>query len=153
MDERAGRPLAFLALTPLFAGLTPDALDAAATVAQPRRYAAGETMCRQGEPSDGLMILRRGVAQAFVEPVTGAALTQVARFRPGDVVGEIGLLAHVPRSATVVARSDGRAPTCRSRRCSAPARGATGTCATSSSRPAAAPERPRWAASRCSRIR
>jgi CRP-like cAMP-binding protein len=60
MDERAGRPIAFLALTPLFAGLTPDALDAAATVAQPRRYAAGETMCRQGEPSDGLMILRRG---------------------------------------------------------------------------------------------
>jgi NTE family protein len=109
VGERQGRPDSFLARAPLFAGLPPDALEAAEAVAQVRRYAAGDPMCRQGEPSESLLILRRGSAQAFVESVTRSSVTTVARFRPGDMVGEIGLLANVPRSATVVARSDAEA--------------------------------------------
>jgi NTE family protein len=95
-----------LARATLFAGLDCHALRAIEAVAQPRYYSAGQVICRQGEPSDSLFVLRGGFAQAFVAPASGSEPTLVARLRPGDVIGEIGLLAAVPRSAMVVARSE-----------------------------------------------
>lgn len=100
------RPDSPLARTTLFSGLDTQTLRALEAVAQPRYYTSRQVICRQGDPSDSLFVLRRGFAQAFVVPVSGSAGTMVARLHPGEVIGEIGLLAAVPRSATVVAGSE-----------------------------------------------
>lgn len=51
-------------------------------------------------------MLCRGVATAFVTSVTSSSAATVARFRPGDVIGEVGFITNLPRSASVMARSD-----------------------------------------------
>jgi NTE family protein len=106
MGAHIDRPGTLLARATLFAGLDIATLGAIEAVAQPRYYTAGKIICRQGEPSDSLFILRRGFARAFVAPASGSAATLVARLHPDEVIGEIGLLAAVPRSATVVAGSE-----------------------------------------------
>ena len=106
MDDRERKLDTVLARATLFAGLDDHALSAIESVAQLRYYTTGQVICRQGDPSESLFVLRRGFAQAFVASVTGSAATVVARLCPGDVIGEIGILAAVPRSATVVAGSE-----------------------------------------------
>ena len=106
MDERERRLDSVSARATLFAGLDEDAIGAFQSAGQPRYYTAGQVICRQGDPSDSLFLLRRGFARAFVAYGTGSAASMVARLRPGEVIGEIGILATVPRSATVVAGSE-----------------------------------------------
>ena len=106
MDARERRLDTLLPHATLLAGLDDPALRAIESIAQPRYYTTGQVICRQGDPSDSLFVLHRGFAQAFVAPASGSAATMVARLCPGDVIGEIGVLAAVPRSATVVARSE-----------------------------------------------
>jgi NTE family protein len=106
MDARERGLDTLLVRATLFAGLDDQALRAIELIAHPRYYSTGQVICRQGDPSDSLFVLRRGGAQAFVVPVSGSAATMVARLRPGDVIGEIGVLEAVPRSATVVAGSE-----------------------------------------------
>jgi NTE family protein len=105
MDARERRLDALPPHATLLAGLDDPALRAIESIAQPRYYTTGQVICRQGDPSDTVFVLRRGFAQALVVPVGGSA-AMVAQLRPGDVIGEIGVLAAVPRSATVVARSE-----------------------------------------------
>jgi NTE family protein len=95
-----------LARVPLFTGLDDATVDDIFSCMHSRRYAAGELICRQGDPSDRLFLLRSGAAQVFVTPLSGSSSTTIARLRPGDVIGEIGLVTNLPRSASVVARSD-----------------------------------------------
>jgi NTE family protein len=95
-----------LARVPLFAGLDDATIDDIFSCMQSRHYAAGELICRQGDPSDSLFLLRSGVAQAFLTSLTGSSATTIARLRPGDVIGEVGVVTNLPRSASVVARSD-----------------------------------------------
>src|SRR5678815_2160721 len=104
MDARERRLDTLLPHPTLLAGLDDPALRAIESIAQPRHYTTEQVICRQGDPSDSLFVLRRGFAQAFVVPVSGSAATMVGRLCPGDVIGEIGVLGAVPRSATVVAR-------------------------------------------------
>jgi NTE family protein len=94
-----------LARVPLFRGLDDATIDDILSCMQARRYAAGELICRQGEPSDSLFLLRSGVAQAFVTS-RSSTVTTIARLRPGDLIGEVGVVTNLPRSASVIARSD-----------------------------------------------
>ena len=102
-SDRTNLPLARV---PLFSGLDDATIDDIFSCMRSRRYAAGELICRQGDPSDSLFLLRRGVAQAFLTSLTGASSTTIARLRPGDVIGEVGVVTNLPRSASVIARSD-----------------------------------------------
>jgi sulfate permease, SulP family len=65
---------------------------------------AGTEVITQGGPSDSLLFLQSGVLRAEVTPPDGAPL-MVARCLPGALVGEIGLYAEVPRTASVVAEA------------------------------------------------
>jgi CRP-like cAMP-binding protein len=70
---------------------------------QRRSFDTGDTLIRQGEPADGLLILLDGIVRAVVRECGGAFPT--ARFGAGDVIGEMALVAHEPRTADVVAES------------------------------------------------
>ena len=69
-------------------------------------YGAGQLICREGEASDCVLVLERGLAEVFVPSVTDSSATSVGCLHPGDVVGEVGVVTDRPRSASVIARSD-----------------------------------------------
>src|SRR4029077_7458314 len=62
----------------------------------------GEMLVAQGEPSDSLYIVLHG---ALAVRRTGDALP-IAELRAGELVGEIGFFASLPRTANVVAIRD-----------------------------------------------
>ena len=69
----------------------------------PETVPAGAQVLGQGEESDCLILLQRGRLSASVDGPPGEGRMRVATFLPGAVVGEIGLYAGTPRTATVVA--------------------------------------------------
>jgi sulfate permease, SulP family len=99
----AGDGLVGLALheTDLAGGLSQEELASLTARLEPRRFAAGEALCRAGEPADRLWILTRGSVSVRV---AGAHHDRrIAALGPGTSVGEMGLLDRRPRSADVVA--------------------------------------------------
>jgi MFS family permease len=93
---------------PLFAGVPPSALEAAAARLDPLDVAAGTVVIRQGDPADRFFLIESGsFAVDQADPATG----EVRRLRimgPDEVFGELGLMHQAPRSATVTAVDDGR---------------------------------------------
>jgi CRP-like cAMP-binding protein len=66
---------------------------------KPRRFLAGQTIIREGEPADSFFILTRGAASVRQNGPNGEA--EISTLKPGDFFGEIGLLSGTPRNATV----------------------------------------------------
>ncbi len=66
--------------------------------------AAGDHLCRQGEPASSMYLVRSGLLEVWQESAHGKAL--VRRLRPGEIVGEMALLTGEPRSASVIASVD-----------------------------------------------
>ena len=97
MDARERHLDTLLPHARVLAGLDDAASRAIELIAQSRYYTTGQLICRQGDPSDSVFVLRRGFARAFVVPVSGSAATMVARLCPGDVIGEVGVLEAMPR--------------------------------------------------------
>ena len=64
-----------------------------------RRYLAGQTIIREGDPADSFFILTRGAASVRQNGPDGER--EVSTLKPGDFFGEIGLLSGTPRNATV----------------------------------------------------
>lgn len=90
-----------LASLGLFDGASRAALERLASMITEHEVAAGEVVIRQGDPTDDLYVIRRGI---FDASVNGVAVNTIGE---GGWFGEIGLLQHVPHTATVVARNDG----------------------------------------------
>ena len=61
------------------------------------RYAAGETIFAEGDPSEHAYIIERGQVEIHKE-VAGKRVT-LARLGPGEIFGEMGLVDERPRSA------------------------------------------------------
>lgn len=66
-----------------------------------RSAAPGETIVRQGVPADRFYVIVSGACEVAREG--GAGRQALARLGPGQFFGETGLLAGVPRTATVTA--------------------------------------------------
>ncbi len=93
-----------LAQLPLLRGFDEDALAAIATGGVPIQLAAGDVLFQQGDLGDTLYLLLSGALRVRAgSPAGGAAPHTIASIVPGEVVGELALLASVPRSADVVA--------------------------------------------------
>lgn len=92
-----------LAAVGAFAGLSESALAFIERTAQNRRFATGQMLLRQGDPSDCMHVILSG--RVTLERTHPHMLERVtlAELGPGEVVGEMGLLDGEPRSATVVA--------------------------------------------------
>ncbi|WP_336921941.1 MFS transporter [Aquipuribacter sp. SD81] len=91
-----------LADVPLFAGLSAEALARLERSAEDVEVDAGDLLFDQGDPADGLYVLRSGRLQVAQGEVV---LTELGR---GAVVGELGLLTGQVRSAAVRAVRDSR---------------------------------------------
>jgi len=64
------------------------------------RYLAGQTIVREGDPSDALYILTRGTVSVVRRDPAGREV-EINTLGPGDFFGEIGLLTGGSRGATV----------------------------------------------------
>lgn len=89
----------------LFAGYPQADIRAIATQMKRKTYAAGTIVFHEGEPSDEVLIVLKGTASAYLDRANAASI-RLATFSPGTVFGELALLDHGPRSASVVADSD-----------------------------------------------
>ena len=90
---------------PLFGRLTPDDLQRVAATAVERLYPAGETVVREGEAGDELVVIVDGDVR--VVRGEGPAARPIRTYGPGDHIGELAVLRDRPRAATVIAGDDG----------------------------------------------
>ena len=89
----------------LFGLRDPEAFRELEEVVEWRRVPAGEVLLRQGEPSDALYVVVTGRLRTAVRGPDGSE-TVVRETGAFSTVGELGLLAELPRSATVMALRD-----------------------------------------------
>jgi len=88
-----------LGAIPLFAGLSPNELEAVCAVAGEVEVAAGDTVLVEGDFGHALFAVESGTADVIADG------TIVSTVGPGEVVGEIAVLASGRRTASVVATS------------------------------------------------
>ena len=92
-----------LAQTPLFAGLSRDALESLVAELELVRLARGETLFYEGDPGDALYVIVEGELAVQAE---GPPRVEMARLGAGAFIGEVALMTDQPRSATVTATAD-----------------------------------------------
>jgi predicted acylesterase/phospholipase RssA len=91
-----------LARTQLFAGLGDNELDLVAERMRDHEFAAGEQLCRAGEPSDRIWVITGGLVHWTAGTTTGGGEIEL-RMRKGDVIGAQDAITGTERTATVVA--------------------------------------------------
>jgi Cyclic nucleotide-binding domain len=99
MVDRA-EDIALLRTVQVLDPLPLPALEQLAADLTPLHVPAGRIVFAQGDPADGCYVIERGRATVIGD---GRA---VAELGSGELVGEIGLLRRVPRTATVRAETD-----------------------------------------------
>lgn len=97
---RQDRKLEVLASLRLFAGCTKAQLLDLARITDEITVPAGRVLCRQGESGAECFVVVRGKASVDVD---GKKVQDVG---PGEIVGEVSLIDHGPRTATVTANTE-----------------------------------------------
>lgn len=92
-----------LASTPLFAGLSQEALGALVQQLTLVHLAKNEVLFREGDPGDALYVICEGEVSVAAE---GPPRVEMARMTAGAFIGEVALMTDQPRSATVTATLD-----------------------------------------------
>jgi phosphoserine phosphatase RsbU/P len=67
-------------------------------------FAPSESILRQGDASDSALLITQGEVDVFVDGAQGPI--QIRQMSSGALIGEIGVFAAVPRTASVRARTD-----------------------------------------------
>jgi CRP-like cAMP-binding protein len=91
-----------LAPVPLFASLSEEELEAVARWFEPKSASAGVRLAGEGAPGYSFFVLAEGSAAVT------ASGNDVATLGPGDFFGEIAILGHGRRTATVTTTSAAR---------------------------------------------
>ena len=86
-----------LKAVPLFQGMTDQALEAVAALANEVEIADGATVTREGDPGDSFFVIVDGRLRISRHGET------IRDLGPGDFLGEISLVDGRPRTATAVA--------------------------------------------------
>jgi CRP-like cAMP-binding protein len=84
---------------PVFADLSDEEIEAVARLASEVSVPGGKELVREGDYSYDLLVIEEGTATVERD---GKRLAEIG---PGDVVGEMGVLAREQRNATVTATS------------------------------------------------
>ena len=90
-----------LAALPLLAGADSRQIDALIECMRPGQADPGQVLGREGEPGDVFWLLLDGVVAVTVASPAGPR--HLADAGPGSIIGELALLRHQPRTATVTA--------------------------------------------------
>jgi twitching motility protein PilT len=93
-----------LAECTLFRALKPEHLPQLVKVAELNQYEPGDTIIKQGDPSDAFYVLVRGEAAVTTEK--GGESIEIGRVPLPSSVGEVGLLLEENRTASVVAKTE-----------------------------------------------
>ncbi len=88
-----------LAAMDIFEGCPAEDLVPLAACLQPLRAAVGQTLMQQGEQAVSFLLISSGTAE--IKHVGADGTVAVGQAAPGTIVGEIALLRHIPRIATV----------------------------------------------------
>jgi CRP-like cAMP-binding protein len=99
--------IVYLKRAALFADLPPADLKRVADIAHEHFYTDGEIIAGQGEPGDEMYIIVAGEVKV-VASQGDQAERELARRKPGDVVGEMSIISQEPRMATLIAAGDVR---------------------------------------------
>jgi CRP-like cAMP-binding protein len=92
-----------LASTPLFAGLSQEALGSLVQQLTLVHLGVDEVLFHEGDPGDALYVIVEGEVAVQAE---GPPRVEMARLGPGSFIGEVALMTDQPRSATVMATED-----------------------------------------------
>jgi CRP-like cAMP-binding protein len=92
-----------LASTPLFAGLSQEALGSLVQQLTLVHLGKNEVLFREGDPGDALYVICEGEVSVSAE---GPPRVEMARMGAGAFIGEVALMTDQPRSATVTATLD-----------------------------------------------
>jgi CRP/FNR family cyclic AMP-dependent transcriptional regulator len=95
-----GAPVEVLQRVPLFADLNKRELERIALLFKKRRFAAGDTVVKEGSGGATFYVVESG------EATVSAVGKERLRLKPGDYFGEIALVDEGARAATIVATSD-----------------------------------------------
>jgi hypothetical protein len=90
---------------PIFSNLAPESLTELARESVEDDYAPEESLCEQGEPGNEVFILLKG--EVNVQLHDGAGEKVIASEKAGGFIGEMAVLDPAPRSASVVAGTNG----------------------------------------------
>jgi HEAT repeat protein len=96
----------FLGKVPLFAGLAPWDLNSVAKAAEENLFSDGELIAAQGEPGGEMYVVVTGEIEVRIAHSDDRL--ELARRRPGEVVGEMSVITGQPRMASLVAVGDVR---------------------------------------------
>jgi len=94
----------FLQRVPMFSELPPVELKQVAAVAWENFYTEGDVIARQGEDGDAMFIIVDGEVKVFEEETK----EELAQRGPGEYVGEMSIISHEPRMASLQAAGDVR---------------------------------------------
>ena len=97
--------MALLKRVDLFQSLSEPECERLVASVETVPYAAGEALCREGEPGDSFYIIRSGTVSVLIRGADGKS-SEVARLTSGQFFGEMSLLTGERRSATVMADGD-----------------------------------------------
>jgi CRP-like cAMP-binding protein len=92
--------LDYLASVPLFSACSKKELQAVSRATDEVTLPAGKTLCEQGAIGREAFVIVRGTAEVRRNK------RKVATIGPGSCVGELALLDHKPRTASVIAATD-----------------------------------------------
>jgi len=70
---------------------------------KPRDFAEGEPLMSQGEPSTSIHFILEGQVRVERQRRTDSERVVLAHLGSGEIVGEMGVMVDLPRSATVIA--------------------------------------------------
>jgi CRP-like cAMP-binding protein len=93
-------PAAALAAAPLFSGLPPDTVFSISRELRRIELAPGELLWQQGDAADGFHLVESGTL-AVTARAPGEREIELVELGPGDILGELPLLAGGERSASV----------------------------------------------------
>lgn len=87
----------------VFEAMPPQAIERLVENGRDRVFEVGQTLMHQGDPADCIYVILSGRLRVERANQPDQPAVVLAELGPGEVVGEMGVLDHTPRSATVVA--------------------------------------------------